>query len=96
MEQIIEDGRDLESIILKFSALRYSQNNLFCRGHLVVPGHECLQQSKKVVCISCPHLDPQVEAFQVGVIPGKLNFEVALRLICKNVLLLNPFFCTFV
>ena len=54
------------------------------RGQLAVPGHKSPRQSKNVIHTSWPHLDDQVEAFQVGVISGILNFEVALRLIHTN------------
>ena len=52
-----------------------------CRGHIAVQGHKCWRQSKSFVYINWPHLDDQVEAFQVGVIPGIFNFEVGLTLI---------------
>ena len=52
-----------------------------CRGQLAVPGHKSSRESKNVVYISWPHLDDQVEAYQVGGIPGNLSFEVTLRLI---------------
>ena len=47
-----------------------------CRGQLGVPGHKRPWESKNVIHMSRPHLDPQVEEFQIGVIPGILNFEV--------------------
>ena len=64
-----------------FSGLVFPEGSL-CRGHLAVPGHKCKWQSKNIVYPSWPHLDARVEAFQVGVILGKLNYEVAFRPIC--------------
>ena len=74
-----------------FSTLQFSEWFL-CRGHLAVLDHKCWRQSKNVVHISWLHLDDQVKAFQVGVIPGILNFEVALRLICTYSVFVTQFF----
>ena len=63
-----------------------------CRGQLAVPGQKCWRQSKHFVHISCPHLDDQVEAFQVVVLPEILNFEVTLRLIHTYSTLVTLFF----
>ena len=62
-----------------------------CRDHLAVPGHKCQRESKNVVHTSWSLLDAHVEAFLVGVIPGKLNFEVTLGLICTFSRFVTPF-----
>ena len=68
-------------IITKFSAPQCHLNVfLVCRGQLAGTCHKSPRESKNVH-ISWPHLDDQVEAFQVGSIPGILNFEVTLSLI---------------
>ena len=75
-------------IILKFLALQWSLNNLFCRGHFVVPGHKCWREYKNIVYISWRQLDPQV-----GVIQGKLNSKVALRLVFTFSKFVTNFVC---
>ena len=87
------EGSWIHVIILKFLALWCSQKNIFCRGHLVVPGHKCWRQSKNVVYISWAHLDPQVEAFRVGVLPGNYDFKVAFRLIFTFSYFVTNFLC---
>ena len=47
MAQITEDGGNLEI----FSALVFPEWSL-CRGHIVVPGHQCRRQSNNIVHIS--------------------------------------------
>ena len=39
-----------------------------------------------------PHLDPQVEVFQGGVVTGILNFKVTFRLIHTFLTFLTPLF----
>ena len=63
-----------------------------CRGQLAVPGHKSPRKSKNVIHTSWPHLDDQVEAFQVGVTPIILKIEVTLRLIHTYSTLVTPFF----
>ena len=78
MAQIREEGGDLESMSSfgNFSTSVWPEWSL-CRGQLAVPGQTSWLQSKNVSHISWPHLDAQVESFEVGVIPGILNFDVA-------------------
>ena len=67
-----------------------------CRGHPAVQGYKRWRDFKKIIHISWPHRDVQVEVFQVGVILEKLNFVVALRLICQfSTFLTQLFFCNY-
>ena len=65
----------IKVIILRILNLGVLRMFFSFRGLLVVPGHNCLRQSKNVVHISWRHQDDQVEAFHAGVIPETLNFE---------------------
>ena len=78
--QISKDWGHLQSMsYFKIFSTLISPEWLLCRGQPAVTGHKSPMESKNAVHISWPHLDDQVEAFQVEDIPGILNFEVTLR-----------------
>ena len=54
-------------ISLKKFGTQCDKNGFSCRGQLAAQGHKSPRQSKTNILVSWPHLDDQVEAFQVWV-----------------------------